>query len=606
MSIIVGVVATALVTLIVATSMGSLNARTERVQAMNAAEESLRMAISGQETYAFDFALSRRSEASEELRGAQERQVNALAQLDQLAADDPEILAATQRIRELARHWQTEWLQPFVSDVAVSRYYDGAASVTASEALYLPLEQALGELATITEARQTTATAAGVESTRQLPVLLAPIGLVALSIFALTWLWVTRSVSGPLGRLISRAREVNAGVDLPFRPERDDEIGALALILERLRLDAAGRYTAARLEADRAATFNQLAELTSFAQDESDLVDAAVRTLARIAPTTRGQVLLLNNSTNRLIIAAGWGEGVATSGPTALDRTDRCPGIRRATAYVAQDLSDDLAVHCPAHPVATGSVVCLPMPALGTIVGVIHLERPEPFAFTTDTISIATRVAEQVALSIANARLMKTMEGLAMSDPLTGLRNPRFFDQFLEHELAEAERDGESTALLMLDVDHFKDFNDTHGHPAGDEALRALGRSLRSLVRSSDVVARYGGEEFIVALHRTTLAEGRLVAEVIRAGVEQMVVEIGPGRYARISVSMGVSGTDAHRSDARGLISLADAALYHAKQAGRNRVEVAPSSQAALGGAAQRRAGRTGRARPKVVEARAS
>jgi diguanylate cyclase (GGDEF)-like protein len=304
-----------------------------------------------------------------------------------------------------------------------------------------------------------------------------------------------------------------------------------------------------------------------------------------------------------LIVAAGWGDGSPEAGsPAAIDRIDRCPGIRRATAYVSPDLSDDMAVRCPAHPVATGSVVCLPMPALGSIVGVIHLERPDPHSFDSDTVQVAARIAEQVALAIANARLMKTMEGLAMTDPLTGLRNARFFDQFLEQELASGERDGESTALIMLDVDHFKRFNDTHGHPAGDEALRALARALRSIVRASDVVARYGGEEFIIALHHTTLADARIVAEKLRAGVEQTVVEIGPGRYARITISLGIASSDSHKVEPKGLVSLADAALYQAKELGRNRVEAAPSTEADLTAAARRRSGKVPARRPVALK----
>jgi diguanylate cyclase (GGDEF)-like protein len=317
--------------------------------------------------------------------------------------------------------------------------------------------------------------------------------------------------------------------------------------------------------------------------------------------------MLLNNSTNRLTVAAGWGDNAVVPGtPVEIERIDRCPGIRRATAYVAPDLEDDMAVRCPIHHATSGSAVCLPMPALGSIVGVIHLERPERNAFDGETVQRAARVAEQVALAIANARLMLTMEGLAMTDPLTGLRNARFFDTYLEQAFSIAERDRQSVGLIMLDVDNFKKFNDTHGHPAGDEALRALGRSLRSLVRASDVVARYGGEEFVVALHNTTLSEARIVAEKIRVGVEQTVVDIGPGRFARITVSLGIAATDAHKVDRKGLVAIADAALYRAKEKGRNRVESAPTADTELGAAARRRAGRAAPERPVPIDAKAA
>jgi GAF domain-containing protein/CHASE3 domain sensor protein len=490
LTVIVGFVATALMIAIVANSIATLNERSTTLHQIEAADEDLMVAMQGMETFAFDLALTGRDQALEELDVAQDTEHEAYAELERLGADDPELLAAVAKIRDLAAKWRTRWLDPFVETVKAGDPAIGAEVVDTSEALYLPIEKALDDLETLTAARHDSARAEIAATAPRVALLLLPVGLIAVFVFALNGGWLVRSISGPLRRLNETARDLVAGASVTFKAERDDEVGALANILERLRVDASDRYNSARLEASRAATFNQLAELTSFAQDEDSLVEAAVKTLRRIAPTPRGHIMLVNNSTNRLIVAAGWGDGSPTPGePSPINRIDRCPGIRRATAYVSADLSDDMSVRCPAHPVETGSVVCLPMPALGSIVGVIHLERPEPNSFDSETVQISARVAEQVALAIANARLMKTMEGLAMTDPLTGLRNARFFDQFLEQEFASGERDGESTAVIMLDVDHFKRFNDTYGHPAGDEALRALARSLRSLVRASDGVA---------------------------------------------------------------------------------------------------------------------
>jgi diguanylate cyclase (GGDEF)-like protein len=233
------------------------------------------------------------------------------------------------------------------------------------------------------------------------------------------------------------------------------------------------------------------------------------------------------------------------------------------------------------------------MLALGKIVGVIHLAANATHAFDSDAIALVTRVAETVGLAMANARLMRTMEGQAMSDALNGLRNTRFFDPYLEQELEAARRDQQPLSLVMIDLDHFKAFNDAHGHPAGDEALRTFARVVGSSLRASDVAARYGGEEFIVALRHAGLDEATLVAEKLRAAVEQMVVELGPGRYARITASFGVASTENHAQDQKSLVAMADAALYRAKEAGRNRVEVAPTVKdvVALSAAARRRHG---------------
>jgi diguanylate cyclase (GGDEF)-like protein len=195
---------------------------------------------------------------------------------------------------------------------------------------------------------------------------------------------------------------------------------------------------------------------------------------------------------------------------------------------------------------------------------------------------------------MANARLMKTMEGQAMSDSLTGLANARFFDPYLEQELEAARRDQQPLSLVMIDIDHFKDFNDTYGHPAGDEALRTFARVLGSSIRASDVAARYGGEEFIIALRHASAEDAGRLAEKVRLAVEQMVIELGPGRYARITASFGVASTEQHVNDPKALVSLADAALYRAKEAGRNRIELAPMGKdlVTLDAARQRRHGR--------------
>ena len=539
------------------------------------AEEHLHVALLTQRAITLSHAVEPQARHLAAFETAVGEELDAYILIGQAVPDERAILDAAADVRRASAAWRVNWAAPFLASGDGSDSIDRAAAVEAGNRSFAPITIAIGELQSRTDelGRETSAELGSFVGDRA--ALMVPIiGVVVIAV-VLLGASLIRVISGPLARLNRTAHRLIAGEQVTFVPERDDEIGALAEVLERLRRDAASRYEAARVEAETAETFNQLAELTSFAQDEPTLVDAASRVLQRIAPSPRGQILLLNNSTNRLIVAATWGAGMPAVGSVAeLDRPDRCPGIRGATAYVANDLADPLTVHCPAHSAKSGTVACLPMPALGSIVGVIHLERAEPRSLDPATIDRATRTAEQVALAIANARLMKTMEGLANTDPVTGLRNARFFDTYLEQQLALAQRERDSVGVIMLDLDRFKQFNDTHGHPAGDEALRTLGRTLRATIRESDVVARYGGEEFIVALHHATLAQAALVAEKIRAAVEQTVVELGPGRYGRITASFGVVASDAHRLDRKGLVALADEALYRAKAGGRNRVEM--------------------------------
>ena len=366
--------------------------------------------------------------------------------------------------------------------------------------------------------------------------------------------------------------------------ERDDALQRELSLLEQERGYREDAQTALIAQRESQAryravvdVFGRLAEQITFAVEERDLVRSGMAALGQIVPTRHGDILLANPSQDRLMVVAAWGWQPLEAGtPAPVDSPLRCPGIRRGTIHSLENAADVLQLACPAHPSRSGSVLCVPMLALGQVVGVIHLGRPGIASFTPDDQRQATRVSEQVALAVSNLRLARSMEGMAMSDVLTGLHNARFFDPFVERELSVVAREGEPMGVLMIDIDHFKDFNDRYGHPAGDDALRAFARVLRATLRDSDTIARYGGEEFVVALHGTDTEAAAAVAEKVRMAVEQMVVDLGPGRYARLTISVGVASTDMHGTDRRVLLKLADQALYMAKQSGRNRVSVAP------------------------------
>ncbi len=594
-SVLLGVSMTAFVFVVASATIRSLAAETATLEGMEDAFHAQETALFTQETFVFDYALSARQVAVEEFDAATEDELQAYVDLKQAGAPYPGLLAANEAVHATAVAWRQDWAAPFMRTVGTPDAPTGEAAVEASEVLFLPAEQALVDLDIALGAlREETATQVAATIPR-LAMIIVPFGAIVTLILLLIGAWLTRTISGPLVRLNRTAEALVAGEAVSFQAERRDELGALADVLERSRLDVDARYDAARRESEHAGTFNQLAELTSFASDEQELVRAAVHAIRRLVPAERGDILLANPSQNRLTVAVAWGVDPPAEGSLIqIDRIDRCPGLRRSSAFVADDVADVMSVHCPAHPSTVGTLACVPMSALGKMVGVIHLEQSQPGAFDPEMMHLVSRVAETVGLAMANARLMKTMEGQAMTDSLTGLRNARFFDPYLEQELQAAERDNEATSVIMLDLDHFKAFNDAHGHPAGDEALRTFARVLSASIRSSDVAARYGGEEFIVAVRHAGLDDASAVAEKIRLAVEQMVVELGPGRYGRITVSLGVASSDHHVSDMKALVAIADAALYRAKGSGRNRVEIAPAADVVtvLASASRRRRGR--------------
>jgi diguanylate cyclase (GGDEF)-like protein len=232
-------------------------------------------------------------------------------------------------------------------------------------------------------------------------------------------------------------------------------------------------------------------------------------------------------------------------------------------------------------PGASVEALCVPLTAQSQALGLLHLQadtqepdgsharRPE------DLQPLAGPVAEQVALALSNLALRETLRNQAIRDPLTGLFNRRYLEETLERELARAARSQQPLGLIMLDLDHFKDFNDTFGHAAGDAVLRELGRYLKTHTRGGDIACRYGGEEFTLLLPECPPDVLRERAEQIRDGARQLQVQHRGQLLGMVTVSLGLSHFPAHGAASEALLHLADAALYQAKRQGRDRVVIA-------------------------------
>lgn len=176
----------------------------------------------------------------------------------------------------------------------------------------------------------------------------------------------------------------------------------------------------------------------------------------------------------------------------------------------------------------------------------------------------------------ATAYVQGVIDGLcelSLKDPLTGLANRRHFHSVLERAIDVVARSGEPALLLMVDIDHFKSINDTHGHLAGDQVLQAVAKCLAGCIRPMDTVARYGGEEFAVVLPNCLVSVGQAVAERIRQTVESLTMMVGPVACVRATISIGGAyAPEWVRSTAALWIERADNLLYRAKSEGRNRV----------------------------------
>lgn len=217
------------------------------------------------------------------------------------------------------------------------------------------------------------------------------------------------------------------------------------------------------------------------------------------------------------------------------------------------------------------SILVLPLLSADETLGTLTLISCNKGQFRKDAREMLGVICNQVAVSMENALMYKRMETMATTDGLTNLTNHRSFQERFRDLVERSERHGHKAAMLLCDVDHFKNVNDSYGHPVGDEVLRQVAKVLREAVRKIDIPARYGGEEFAVVLEATDLEGALGLAERIREDVGNLILESEHETF-QITMSIGVSAFPADGVDTPTLIERADMSLYHAKESGRNQV----------------------------------
>lgn len=225
------------------------------------------------------------------------------------------------------------------------------------------------------------------------------------------------------------------------------------------------------------------------------------------------------------------------------------------------------------------SYLGVPMVAEDRVVGVISVQCVEPMAFDSHDERLLMALAAQTAMALENAKLHQLAQNQAQYDSLTKVYNHGCFVDLVRKAVAESDSDDSQVALIMLDIDHFKKYNDTYGHVAGDNVLRMVANALKSSVRETDFVGRWGGEEFGVLLTGAGLTEAKKVARIIRRAISELYPVDGQGHLIpNPTISQGISSYPFPSATANSLIEQADAALYHAKAHGRNQVVIYEAS----------------------------
>jgi two-component system cell cycle response regulator len=243
--------------------------------------------------------------------------------------------------------------------------------------------------------------------------------------------------------------------------------------------------------------------------------------------------------------------------------------------------SDVQALLFPACQYPLGSVALAPLILRGQVIGALNQGSIDTKHFTADAATdLLEHLAAVTSMCLDNVVSHERLRWYGMTDPLTGVANRRFFERRLGEEVERWLRRREPLVYMLVDIDYFKQVNDEHGHHAGDQVLQQIAELLGRDLRGVDLLARYGGEEFMLLLPDTTLDHGATIAERLCGNVARHAFAVDGDRHLKVTVSIGVACLDGERSylptPGMWLFQQADAALYTAKQVGRNRVEVAP------------------------------
>ncbi|HAT8673737.1 TPA: diguanylate cyclase [Legionella pneumophila] len=301
---------------------------------------------------------------------------------------------------------------------------------------------------------------------------------------------------------------------------------------------------------------------------QEELSEVMAKYSQRLLQFSSGYLFIMHPSKNYLEKAASWGN------PHPHDLTftpEQCWAIRLGRIHYAGSSRIELMCsHMMFDEQPELSLLFVPLMAQNDIYGLLYLE--VGLKFDENQQLLITEFAELTALALANVRLRENLRYQSIRDPLTGLYNRRYLEDFLFKQLHQAERTKASFAILMLDLDHFKKINDTFGHDAGDLVLKELGQILNNDIRLGDIAARYGGEEFVLLLYDIDAQAAKMKAENLRSAISNLQVKYGAQPVGQITASIGISVYPDDAKSPAEVIEAADKALYQAKNKGRNKV----------------------------------
>jgi len=318
----------------------------------------------------------------------------------------------------------------------------------------------------------------------------------------------------------------------------------------------------------RMVSINEFSDQLQTCESQDELANVVSAGGGLLLPDWSGAIYLLRTETDTIEPLTLWGGLLIDDEEHS---TNSCWALRSGRSHAVNDPHGQITCG-HVDPEVDSPHLCVPLSAKGKTQGILYVERNDGDQVVGEIEPLAQKLAESIGLAVANLSVKEELMAESVRDPLTGLMNRRFMEESLFRELHRAERNDTPVGLLMLDLDHFKSFNDEFGHDAGDTVLKYLSTVLVSHIRREDVACRYGGEEFLVIMPDATHEEARTRAEAIRLKVAELSVVHRGKRLPRLTVSIGVVTYPDDGLGSSELVAAVDMALYKAKEEGRDRV----------------------------------
>jgi diguanylate cyclase (GGDEF)-like protein len=486
--------------------------------------------------------------------------------LRDLESDSPAQIVDVDSIQRGLNRWQSEWVNPTISNLDRGISLDTGRVAADGARRLAPVRKQLLDLLEADRAESLAALHDTERQMRRMLIFALVIALMVAGAVLLVTREVTRLLEQPVRQLIEASERVSRGeFNLTLPPKADNEFGILSHSFAHMT-------TALRQEREELAALNRFSEAVTQCTSEQEIYEHVLYSIRERFRPRQVIIFALNSEENFL-------EAVATLVPLPeeirewpiIPEPHNCKAVRMGRRFRVNDVSAEPL--CPSRFVAPteGSYYCGPLIAGGVIIGAVRVEGPKAL-WTPERESLLESYLSGAATALSNLRLLEATKQQANVDELTGLYNRRFLEEYARKLLAMARRKDQPLGVIMMDLDHFKTFNDVYGHETGDRILRHFAKTASRAIREANLAARYGGEEFLVLLPETGSESCMLVAERIRHAVERMVVPSGTEKpLPQVTVSLGIAIYPEHGHGFEEVVQAADKALYESKRAGRNR-----------------------------------